>query len=350
MSLIRLRVANSVNYGFILVLLGTTGIAQTSPAWQDPFRHQVQFVEVGKDVRLEVLDWGGAGRNIVLLAGSGNTAHVFDDFALLLKQSGHVYGITRRGFGASSHPESGYDDQHLADDVLQVLDELNIFKPVLVGHSLAGSEMTTLGSQHSDRLAGLVYLDAGDDPADYPGDPAYHALFDQLPASVSAPKRASSEDKKSFQDYRSWQIRTTRFAFPESELRQMFQVNTDGSVGALRPRGPTSKPVQQAIGEGSKKRDYSKIRVPILYLPASPPPADGWSQYYRFTPANASERITLQKIYDADRVDLNRYENSMRMAQARVRIVELPGADHYVYFSDKSAVLRAVRGFVRNLH
>jgi pimeloyl-ACP methyl ester carboxylesterase len=72
-----------------------------------------------------------------------------------------VYGITRRGFGASSHPESGYDDQHLADDVLRVLDELNIFKPVLVGHSLAGSEMTTLGSRHSDRLAGLVYLDAG---------------------------------------------------------------------------------------------------------------------------------------------------------------------------------------------
>jgi hypothetical protein len=166
---------------------------------------------------------------------------------------------------------------------------------------------------------------------------------------VSAPKRAPSEDRKSFQDYRSWQIRTTRFAFPESELRQMFEANTDGSVGALRPRGPTSKPIQQAIGEGSRKRDYSKIRVPILYLPAAPPRAEGWSQYYRFTPANASEQTTLQKIYDADRANLNRYENSMRTAQARVRIVELRGADHYVHFSDEQAVLRELRRFVRNL-
>lgn len=318
--------------------------------WRDPSSHTVRWVSVGEDVRLEVLDWGGTGRNIVLLAGSGNTAHVFDDFALSLKRSGHVYGITRRGFGASSHAESGYDDQRLADDVLQVLDELNIIKPVLVGHSLAGSEMTTLGGQHSDRLTGLVYLDAGDDPGDYPGDPAYHALFDQLPASVRAPKRASSEDMRSFAHYRSWQIRMTRFAFPESELRQMFQVNSDGSVGARRPRGPSSKPVQQAIGEGSKKRDYSKIRVPILYLPASPPRADGWSQYYRFTPTNTSERTTLQRIYDADRVNLNRYENSMRMAQASVHVVELRGADHYVYFSHEHVVLREIRRFVRNLH
>src|SRR4051812_37297702 len=175
----------SVALGVLVVhtCLASVARAQEPGAWRDPSKHDVKFITVDTDVQLEVLDWGGTGRNIVLLAGSGNTAHVFDDFALLLKQSGHVYGITRRGFGASNHPESGYDDQHLADDVLQILDELNILKPVLVGHSLAGSEMTTLGSQHSDRLAGLVYLDAGDDPGDYPGDPAYHALFDQLPAS-----------------------------------------------------------------------------------------------------------------------------------------------------------------------
>src|ERR1700676_3533211 len=38
-----------------------TGVAQT-PAWQDPSGHQAQFVTVEKDVRLEVLDWGGTGR------------------------------------------------------------------------------------------------------------------------------------------------------------------------------------------------------------------------------------------------------------------------------------------------
>ena len=68
----------------------------------DPSPHTVQFVTVDKDVKLEVLDWGGSGRPLVLLAGLGNTAHVFDDFAPKLTSQYHVYGITRRGFGASS--------------------------------------------------------------------------------------------------------------------------------------------------------------------------------------------------------------------------------------------------------
>lgn len=75
----------------------------------------------------------------------------------------------------------------------------------------------------------------------------------------------------------------------------------------------------------------------------------GWAQYYRFTPANASERITLQNIYDADHRNLNRYESSMRTAKSRVDVVELRGADHYVYFTNEAAVLRELRRFVAHL-
>ena len=134
-------------------------------------------------MQLEVLDWGGTGRAVVLLAGSGNTAHVFDDFADDLTDCCHVYGMTRRGFGASSQPASGYGDQRLADDIVEVLDSTEISKPVLVGHSMAGGELTTIGSQHPDRLAALVYLDALADPVDAPfNDAAYLALIERLPA------------------------------------------------------------------------------------------------------------------------------------------------------------------------
>jgi pimeloyl-ACP methyl ester carboxylesterase len=46
----------------------------------------------------------------------------------------------------------------LADDVLQVLNSLDMVAPVVVGHSMSGEELTTLGDEHSNRLAGLVYL------------------------------------------------------------------------------------------------------------------------------------------------------------------------------------------------
>jgi len=138
--------------------------AQEPNAWRDPSKHQVKFITVDQDVQLEVLDWGGSGRAIVLLAGGGNTAHVFDDFAPKLSDCCHVYGVTRRGYGKSSHPAAGYDDQRLADDVLRVLDALQLDHPVLAGHSMGGGELTTIGRQHSDRIAGLIYVDATADP------------------------------------------------------------------------------------------------------------------------------------------------------------------------------------------
>jgi pimeloyl-ACP methyl ester carboxylesterase len=117
-------------------------------------------LQVAEDVRLEVLDWGGSGRSLVLLSGLGGTAHIFDDFAPNLSRGFHVYGVTRRGFGASSRPASGYDADRLGDDVLVVLDSLELDRPVLVGASLGGEELSSIGSRHPERAAGLVYLDA----------------------------------------------------------------------------------------------------------------------------------------------------------------------------------------------
>ena len=58
-----------------------------------------------RGVRLHYLDFGGTGANrVVLLAGLGNTAHAFDDFAPALTDRFHVIALTRRGFGESSHP------------------------------------------------------------------------------------------------------------------------------------------------------------------------------------------------------------------------------------------------------
>jgi non-heme chloroperoxidase len=134
---------------------------QRAPNWRDTSPHVVSFITADQNVRSEVLDWGGPGKSIVLLAGLGNTAHVFDDFAPKLAADYHVYGSTRRGFGASSIPTSGYGAERLGDDVIAVLDGLRLAKPVLVGHSIAGEELSSIGSRRPDRVGGLVYLEAG---------------------------------------------------------------------------------------------------------------------------------------------------------------------------------------------
>ena len=83
------------------IFFTATLFAQDSNGWHDSSPHKVRFVTVDKDVKSEVLDWGGTGPPLVLLSGLGNTAHVFDDFAPKLTAAYRVYGITRRGYGAS---------------------------------------------------------------------------------------------------------------------------------------------------------------------------------------------------------------------------------------------------------
>src|SRR5437867_1839621 len=124
-----------------------------APSWRDPSAHQTRFVDVEPNVRLEVLDWGGSGRPLVLLAGGGNTAHVFDGFAPQLTAQNHVYGITRRGFGRSGFSETSNPSERLRDDVIAVISALKLERPVLVGHSIGGFEVSAVSSLRTDLIA-----------------------------------------------------------------------------------------------------------------------------------------------------------------------------------------------------
>jgi pimeloyl-ACP methyl ester carboxylesterase len=130
-------------------------------AWRDPSPHRVEFLNVADQVRVEVLEWGGPGRPLVLLAGQGNTAHVFDELASKLNGAFHVFGITRRGFGASSRPPTPCDADCLAGDVAAAIDGLKLERPMLAGHSIAGQELTSMGARHAEKVSGLIYLEAG---------------------------------------------------------------------------------------------------------------------------------------------------------------------------------------------
>ena len=85
---------------------------------------------------------GRLGPPLVLLAGLQDVAHGFDDIAPHFTDDHHVLAITRRGYGASSQPRSGYDLASRVADLHAVLDSLRLPRVALVGHSIAGDELT----------------------------------------------------------------------------------------------------------------------------------------------------------------------------------------------------------------
>ena len=321
------------------------GFAQDSASWHDPSKHKVQFIPVEDGVQLEVLDWGGPGRALVLLAGRGFTAHVFDGFAEKLTDSYHVYGITRRGYGASSQPASGYTEQRLTEDDLRVFDALKLVAPVVVGHSVAGNELSQLGIYHHDRVGGLVYLEALNDSADDYTD--YDALCEKLPEAMQRGPRPSPSDLKSFPAYRAWRLRTQGISIPEAELRNDFVENPDGSVGGHK----SPERVSNAINRGGQGHDYSEIRSPLLAFVVYDTP-DGPPQFQieKYHVTGAAERATVEAVCGTyigmARIRIER----INRAAGGARVVELWGADHFVFLSNEADVLREMRAFLEALH
>src|SRR5688572_15484035 len=91
----------------VLLALSTPAWAQQSE-WRDAVQPNLPCDTVEDAVRVEVLDLGGAGPPLLLRAGLGDTAHVFDDFAPMLVARYRVIGVTRRAHGRSSAPTTGY--------------------------------------------------------------------------------------------------------------------------------------------------------------------------------------------------------------------------------------------------
>jgi pimeloyl-ACP methyl ester carboxylesterase len=296
-----------------VALLVTTLLGAQPTAWRDPSPHQVRFVTVEGAVRLEVLEWGGTGRPI-LFVGCYLTAHAFDDIAPKLTDAFRVHAVTRRGVGTSDRPSTGYDPQRRAADILEVIDALGLQKPILVGSSCGGDILHTLGSRHPDRLGGLVYLDAAEDPtltmADYDLPPVDRS---HLPARVAKP---------------------TLVTFPEAERRLL----------AERPIDPA---IRKAIVEEHRVRpDYARIRVPVLAIYRSVTLEQTLKD---FPPANDLERAAVEQGYAAARAILSRWQRDLLAGVPTARIVELPGANLYMFLSHEADVLREVRAFAASL-
>src|SRR5215831_5368647 len=147
----------------LLSICALTGPTALMAQPRNPGEARGRLVQVDSNVRLEVVDWGGVGTPLVFLAGGGNTAHVFDDFARRFMDRFHVLGITRRGFGASATQLPPRDLDTLVTDIARVLDMLSLRDVVFVGHSIAGEEMTRFAELHPERCVGLIYIDAAYD-------------------------------------------------------------------------------------------------------------------------------------------------------------------------------------------
>ena len=297
----------------VLVALLHPAYPQPDGDVPDESPHQVRMVTVDASVRLEVLDWGGAGRPL-LFVGCYLSAHVFDEIAPKLRDQFRVYAITRRGIAPSDQPPTGYDPQRRADDVMEVIDTLGMQKPLLFGNACGGHILHTLAAQHGSRLGGLIYADAAEDPtlklSDY-----------RFPAA----------DRVNLAAFRG---KPTPVAFPPAEQRRM-------------ERHPIDPTIRKAITEDHLVRpDYAAIKVPVLAIYRSTTLDQALKD---FPPGTPREREAVELAVTARRTVLTKWQNDLRAGVPHARIVELPGANLFMFLSHEAEIIREIRTFAATL-
>jgi len=339
----------------VFVMAAASSPAAQQNEWRDPSPHKTTLVTVDDGVQLEVLDWGGSGPALVLLAGLGATAHHYDDFAPALTARYRVVGVTRRGHRGSSAAAGGYGFARLAEDVLRVIDAVGVSKPVVIGHSFAGEEMHVLGARHSAKIRGLVYVDAAFDRGDDADNEAYSAVARTVPAAPSP----QPDDLTSFTALRAY-LEKYGGAGPEAYLRTRYRTNPDGSVGGLWAPDP---PIRQAMAEeiqaAYKPYKPERIRVPALAIYAAPKSADdlmrrGSTDRSAFPElvARAADdpalRDRVEKLYQLTRERVRKHAKWFEAFAERGRVVELSGT-HNLVISNSREVLQQIEAFVSSL-
>jgi pimeloyl-ACP methyl ester carboxylesterase len=201
-----------------VLALSITALAAASPP--------DQFVNAN-GIRLQYVDWGGTGDVVLFLPGLADDVHRFDAFAPRFIDRFHVVGFSRRGQGASDKPAAGYDTDTLAEDIRGFLDTLQIARVDLIGHSIAGMEMTRFAAKYPQRLRHLVYLDAAYDMATA-YDVAIQAKLIQPPKPPGTPiERIQAEANRTHLDFRP--IRAPALAYfvivsGDSRWREPFEL------------------------------------------------------------------------------------------------------------------------------
>jgi len=119
--------------------------------------HRFSIDPAGTEIAM--LQWGERGKPPALLVhGTGFVADVWDEVARELASTYTVYGLDRRGHGAS-HKPGAYHFLDFAEDICRVIDALDLRDVYGIGHSAGATDLLLAAKLAPGRFARLFVME-----------------------------------------------------------------------------------------------------------------------------------------------------------------------------------------------
>jgi pimeloyl-ACP methyl ester carboxylesterase len=199
-----------------------------------------------------------------------------------------------------------------------------------VGHSIAGDELTAFAGRYPGRVTGLVYLDAAYD---------HSGVGDLLGVSAPWPPMLA-RDSASPAAVQRYLERGYGMRVPEAQLRAIGRYDAAGHLTA----NVTPAAVDSLMLAGCGHPDYRAVRAPALAIYAVVDSAATlFPLWPSFNPHDRESAVHFTRILQEwaakERARLSR-------EFPRARVLELRGANHYVFASNPDQVTEAMRAFL----
>ncbi len=263
-------------------------------------RHRI-WVEQD-DGRIAVARWGEAGSDkppALLVHGTGFVAEVWDEVARELAARYTVYGIDRRGHGASHKPADRYHFLDFASDVRAVIETLELADIFGIGHSAGATDLLLAATALPRRFSRLFVMEPTVmDPRAAPADGATLSVAGT--ASVQGALRRQPEFDSAAAAFKRYRAAPAFAMWSEDALwayvRHGFETLPDGRVRLLcRPEIETAmlRPIFEAMEQvyagdarGNPFASFAQIDCPVCVASA-----ENSSPIYREMAARAAALI-----------------------------------------------------------
>jgi pimeloyl-ACP methyl ester carboxylesterase len=220
------------------------------------------FIDIG--IRLHIRQWEGNGgaTPFVLLHGLSSNCRTWERVAEILNASGHpVITVDQRGHGLSAKPDTGYDFETIAEDLVKLIGGLGLVKPVVAGQSWGGNGVLAFGAAYPGVARGLCFVDGGFLDMNQHEDNSWESISVRLrpPTLIGMPRRLLKDRiSRGHPDWTDEGIEATL---------ANFETLADGTV---RPWLTLDRhmTILRALWEQRPGELFPQVQEPVLICPA----------------------------------------------------------------------------------
>ena len=217
----------------------------------------------GDGVKIQLAVWEGKGKQILCIHGITANCRFWDCLASALSPHHRVIAMDLRGRGLSDKPPTGYSIEHHCKDILALMNDQGLERPVLMGHSLGAFISLVFAAQYPERVDRLILVDGGG------------KLSENQMAKVFAGIKPSLDRLgqifPSFEAYLSLMKQAPYLQPWNSYMETYFRYEIEEVEGGVRSRVHPKHIEEEArnLGKVDSRKFYKKVKAPTLILRAT---------------------------------------------------------------------------------